>query len=364
LGGVVWIVAPVYASGGPIFADVRHLAAQIPSTTLNRADRRIDYPGGGHVQVKTAEDPAFLRGFALDLCIFDEAAHMARLEEIWLEVIRPALADRKGKAIFLSTPAGRNFFWQLYQLGGDETVPDWAAWHMTTRSNPFILPTEIESARAAMSDRAYRQEFLAEFVEDGSVFRNVRELSTGQAQTGPQAGHTYSAGIDWGRSGDYTVIVIYDATANAVAFLDRFTGIEFSQQLGRVQAAIQHWRPQTTVVELNSLGQPLFEQMQKAKLPTFLQGFTTTNQSKSLLVDGLSLALEQRVITLLDHTVLIAELQAYQAEMLPGGLTRYSAPPGGHDDTVMALMLAYSAATALAWRPPKPRQPSISMRTW
>jgi hypothetical protein len=69
-------------------------------------------------------------------------------------------------------------------------------------------------------------------------------------------------------------------------------------------------------------------------------GINTTNESKGGLVDGLALALERKEITLLDHPVLVGELQAYQSETLPSGLTRYSAPSGGHDDTVIALLLA------------------------
>lgn len=341
LGGSVWIVAPVYASGNPIFDDVRRLAAQIPTTRLNRAERRIDYPGGGFCQVKTADDPALLRGTALDFVAFDEAAFMPRLQEIWLEVIRPALADRKGRALFCSTPSGQNYFWQLFQYGQDDTLPDWASWQMPTGENPYIEASEIEHARRQMTERAFAQEFLAEFTEAGSVFRNVRDLATAKPQTGPQDGHSYTVGIDWGRSGDYTVLCVYDATDAKVAFLDRFSGQEFSIQLGRVTAAIETWRPRTTVVELNSFGQAMFEQLQRRGLSTHLIGFTTTNANKGQLVDCLALALERREITLLDDPVLVGELQAFQSDTTPTGLTRYSAPDGGHDDTVIALMLAY-----------------------
>jgi hypothetical protein len=341
MGGQCWVITPVYALGGPMFDDLRRLAAQIPGCEVNRSDRLIRYPNGGLCQVKTGDDPALLRGVALDLAVFDEAAHQVRLEELWLEVIRPALADRQGRAIFASTPAGRNYFWQLYQLGLDQEQPDWQSWQMPTASNPHIDAGEIENARRGMSERQFSREFLAEFQDDAGVFRNVRELATATAQPGPVDGHSYTMGVDWGRSGDYTVICVYDATGRCVAHLDRFTGLEFSVQLGRVVTAIDTWRPQTTVVELNSFGRAMFEQLQRGRVKTQLVGFTTDNANKGALVDCLALALERREITLLDHAVLIAELQSYQSETLPSGLTHYSAPPGGHDDTVMALMLAY-----------------------
>lgn len=347
-GGVCWVVVPVYALGGPMFDDLRRLASQIPGAEVNRSDRLIRYPGGGLAQVKTGDDPALLRGVALDLVAFDEAAFMPKLQELWQETIRPALADRKGKALFLSTPNGQNYFWQLFQLGQDEQETDWQSWQMPTSSNPYIDQTEIEAARRSMAERQFSQEFLAEFVEDGSVFRNVTELATAKPQNGPTAGNVYFMGIDWGRTNDSTVIVVYDATAKAFVYLDRFSGLPFDIQLNRVEVAVNTWRPRTTVVERNSFGQALLESLQKRRLPTRLIGFNTDNTGKGQLVDCLALALERREIALLDHPVLVAELQAYQAETLPSGLTRYSAPSGGHDDTVMAALLAFGPSSDVA----------------
>jgi len=340
-GGFVWIVVPVYASGQPLFDDVKRLAMQLPGTTINRTERRVDYPSGGYVQVRSGDQPALLRGFSLDLAIFDEAAYTAHLEELWNEIIRPALADRKGRALFQSSPAGKNYFWQLYQLGLDPLQRDWQCWKMPTSSSPFIDEAEIESARRQLTERQFAQEFLAEFVDSGSVFRNVRELATAKPQAAPQAGHRYTAGIDWGRSGDSTVIVVYDATTKAVAYMDRFTGMAYDIQLGRVATCLELWRPFTTVVETNNFGQAMFEDLQKRRLHTHLVGFTTGNANKSLLVDCLALALERSEITLLNDELMIGEMQAFEAKPLDSGLIRYGAPSGGHDDIVIALLLAY-----------------------
>jgi len=340
-GGRVWWLAPIYSVGGVGFRDLSGLAAQLQGTSINRSERLISYSGNGSAQVKTADDPAMLRGDSLDLVIVDEAAHTPRLEEIWTDVLRPALADRKGKAIFISTPNGRNFFWQLYQNGLDTERHDWQSFTYSTYDNPHIDNSEVDAMRATMPDVKFRQEILAEFIDGESVFRNVNELATAKKQDEPVHGHTYTAGIDWGRSNDYTVIVIYDVTKGCVAFYDRFSGIEFSQQLERVKTVIERFKPSTTTVELNSIGTPLFEQMQKMKLPTKLVGFTMTNIGKSELVDGLSLALEQRTIELLNDSVMKAELLAFEAEKTKSGLTRYTAPAGAHDDVVIALLLAY-----------------------
>jgi phage FluMu gp28-like protein len=341
LRGVCWIISPSYATGNPVFDDLRRLAAQIPGCQVNRSERSIKYPGGGVCAVKSGDDPALLRGVSLDFVVFDEAAHMIRLQEIWLEVIRPALADRQGKALFCSTPTGAShYFHTLFQLGQDGGQTDWQSWQFPTSANPFIDLAEIESARRQMSERQFAQEFEAQFMAEGSIFR-LAGVGKAPPQPGPQPGHEYTIGVDWGRSGDYTVICIFDGTERRIAHLDRFTGLSYEVQLARVQAAIERWRPVQSTVEMNAIGGPLLETLQKRLPDGAVTGFTTNNANKAALVDGLALALERQSITLLDDPVLIAELQAYEMETLPSGLIRYSAPAGAHDDCVMALLLAY-----------------------
>jgi hypothetical protein len=95
------------------------------------------------------------------------------------------------------------------------------------------------------------------------------------------------------------------------------------------------------IAERNSMGEPLVEQLQYMGLP--VTPFLTTNRSKQDAVDALSLAFERGEIRILNDPVLVSELQAYEGHPLLHGNTRYSAPEGMHDDTVMALMLAWWA---------------------
>jgi len=121
--------------------------------------------------------------------------------------------------------------------------------------------------------------------------------------------------------------------------LDRFNQIDYSLQLARLTALYERFRPRAIVAEANSMGQPLIEQLQAAGLPVV--PFTTTAASKQLAVDALALAFERGSIRIIPDATLISELQAYEAERLPSGMLRYGAPSGMHDDTVMALMLAW-----------------------
>jgi hypothetical protein len=120
------------------------------------------------------------------------------------------------------------------------------------------------------------------------------------------------------------------------------------------------YQPRAIVAEQNSLGMPLVERLQTgyarvsgpARQALPMIPWLATSASKAAVVQSLSLAIEQGNLTLLDDDVQTSELLAYEATRLPSGMTRYSAPEGGHDDTVMALCLAWMGA---AVEPAPPR---------
>jgi len=108
--------------------------------------------------------------------------------------------------------------------------------------------------------------------------------------------------------------------------MDRFNQIDYAVQLGRLQALAEKFNPATIIAERNSMGDPLVEQLVRMDLP--VQAFTTTQASKAQAIDALALGFEKGEIRILSDPVLIGELQAYQAERLPSGMLRYSAPEG------------------------------------
>ena len=337
-GGRAWWVAPSYPVSMVGWRLLRRLASQVPGAEVRQSERLVSFPNGGEIQVRSADNPDSLRGEGLDFVVFDECAFIH--EDAWQEAVRPALSDRLGRALFISTPKGRNWFWRLWQRCIDDHDHEWHGWQLPTAANPYIAPSEIEAARLGLPERIFAQEFLAQFLDDaGGVFRRITDAATAAPQDGAIGGHTYTIGIDWAREQDFTAMAVYDATLGAIVALDRFNQIDYQIQLGRLSALYDRFRPSAIIAEANSIGQPLIEQLQRQGLPVV--PFTTTNASKQVMVDALALALENRSLTIIPDPVLIAELQAYQGERLPGGAMRYSAPQGLHDDTVMAVMLAY-----------------------
>lgn len=344
-GGRAWWVAPSYKMSEVGWRPLRRLAAQIPGAEVRRGDRQIITPTGGEVSVRSADNPDSLRGEGLSYVVLDECAFMQ--EDAWTQALRPALADRKGRALFISTPNGRNWFWRLWQLGQANDT-EWHSWQFSSYDNPHILPSEIDAARALLPDRVFRQEFLAEFIDDaGGVFRRVTEAATAVEQSGAIAGRDYVIGVDWGKHADFTALAVIDLATSELVHLDRFNQIDYAVQVGRLKALASRFRPVVVIAESNAMGEPIIEQLTRDGMP--VRPFRTTNASKTALVDALALAFEQGAIRILPDATLIGELQAYEMERLPSGALRYSAPDGMHDDTVMALALAWSGVSNTPW---------------
>jgi hypothetical protein len=299
---------------------------------------------GGSVEMWTLENEDAGRSRKYKRVVIDEAAMVPALGDIWQKAIRPTLNDLRGDAWFFSTPRGRNFFWEAWQRGRDSGYADWVSWQFPTTANPYIHPDEVEAARRDLPERVFAQEYLAEFLADpGGVFRGVRTCAT--ATRGEPFKGLFVAGLDWAQANDFTVMVVLDAERRRVVDMDRFNRIDWHVQRGRVKAMADRWNVALIVAESNSIGGPNVEALQREGLP--VTAFETTATSKPPLIESLALAFERQEIAILNDPVLVGELEAYEREVSPvTGRSRYSAPEGMHDDTVIALALAWHGLTS------------------
>jgi len=127
--------------------------------TVHESELRVDYPGGGQVRLYGADNPDALRGIYLDGVVLDEYADMD--PRVWSEVIRPALVDRRGWAVFIGTPKGRNGFFKLWRRAQSE--PDWFAMMLKASETGLIAESELALARRDLSEEQYAQEFECSF---------------------------------------------------------------------------------------------------------------------------------------------------------------------------------------------------------
>jgi hypothetical protein len=333
-----WWLSPTYPMASQVWRDLKLACRDVHKLKISETERRLDFKDGGMIAIRSTHYPDYLRGAGLDFAVLDEAAFMD--SSVWPEIIRPMLLERRGKALFLSSPNGLNWFWEIYQLGLRQPYSIWRSFQFTSYENPLISPAELDEIRRTTPERIFREEYLAEFIDDaGQVFRGIREAATAPMDAQPIPGRQYYAGLDWGREPDYTAIAIVDADTRQMVALDRFNQISWSLQRGRLQTMVERWQPAAVWAEENSIGAVNIEALHNEGLP--VSPFRTTVQSKAPLIEGLALAIERGELALLPDEVLLGELASYRMERLPGGGYRYSAPSGAHDDTVIA--------TALAW---------------
>lgn len=131
---------------------------------------QINLINGATISLKGSDRPDTMRGVSLKFVVLDEYAGMK--PEVWEEVLRPALADQQGDAVFIGTPTGRNHFWDLYQYASLSGDPEWKAWHLTSYDNPMLSEDEINNAKKSMSSFAFRQEFEAKFeAKESELFK-------------------------------------------------------------------------------------------------------------------------------------------------------------------------------------------------
>ena len=164
-GSAVLYVAPTNGQARQIIWNVLMEIGRevIQSSHINNMD--ITLINGAMIYVRGADRPDTLRGVSLTYAVLDEVADIK--PEAWEQVIRASLSDKRGRAIFIGTPKGRNWFYDLFNLGQKDD-DEWKSWHFTTKDNPLIDPEEIEAAKKTLSSFAFKQEYMASFDNAGS----------------------------------------------------------------------------------------------------------------------------------------------------------------------------------------------------
>lgn len=169
-GSHVMYVAPTLGQARTIIWDLLHELGRpvIKSSHVNNLE--ISLINGRKILIRGADNPDSLRGVSLTYLVLDECAFVK--EDVWQKILRAALSDKKGRALFISTPSGRNWFYDVYKLGLSDEDEEWKAWHFTTQDNETIDPKEIEAAKRTLSSFAFKQEYLSSFDNAGAdVFK-------------------------------------------------------------------------------------------------------------------------------------------------------------------------------------------------
>ena len=244
---------PRFAYFAPLLKQAKDVAWQylkdgalgIEGATINESELRVDYPNGGRVRIYGADNPDALRGLYLDGVVLDEHADMR--PEVWESVIRPALADRQGWAVFIGTPKGRNLFYEIYRQA--QANPDeWFSLMLKASESGLLLDEELAAARQMMDESTYLREFECSFDEpDVAQFIATRDCLDAVAREEAFDGPPLVMGVDVARFGDDRSSIVI-RRGDTVADIRRLR-VDTMQLVGHVITEILHWAPQQVFVD-------------------------------------------------------------------------------------------------------------------
>ncbi len=341
---VNWVVAPTYSQTMLIWRKILMVCPEEAIDYINRTDNTIYLVNGASIWAKSGATPDNLRGEGIDFLVIEEAGFLKR--DVWDVVLRPALADKKGKAIIISTPCGKNLFYELYNLGlpieegKSETIDaEWKSYNCTSWDNPMLDRRELEVLKKSLPPMIYQQEILAQFIDDaGSVFVGLDKIIRSGGFKEPVWNYLYVMGVDLAKYDDFTVIVVMDVMQRDVVYFKRFNNRDWVTQKEIITNICEMYNKCPVIIDSTGVGDPIAEDLYNAGVP--VRPFKFTTATKPPLIRKLQFAIENQQFTMPMIDVLYQELQMFSYTITPAGYVVYAAPNGHKDDSVIALALA------------------------
>lgn len=333
---ILW-VSPVYSQANKVLKElIQAIEGSGIIKSTNLSDNSITLKNGSEILFRSAERYDNIRGLTCDYGVIDEAAFVKN--EAWNTAIRPVFAVRGKKVLFISTPKGKNFFHDLFQLGISPDHDRYASYTGASADSPYMDPQEILDAQKTLPPAIFAQEYLAQFNDSGGeVFTDIDSHTFSQW---PAASGRVYCGIDLGRANDWTVATFMDSTGQVLEIY-RQNQQQWSTMTNDIVTLLRKWNA-TAMVEVNSIGDVIYEQIKREWRDT--HPFTTTGKSKPEIIEGLILDFSEGRIRVPNEGLfphLYHELGLFSYDYNPKTRqVRYGAPAPHHDDTVMSLAIA------------------------
>lgn len=280
-GGQVWWVAPTYSVAGIAWRECKAMVKQLPIPyEIHEAERQVKFLMGksySFIAFKSAERPENLRGESLDYCVFDEADFIS--ETTWVDSIRPALSDRKGGAIFISSPfVEGSWFHKLWLRGCDDNDPELKSWRFTSYTNPFLDPKELDIAKETMSTLSFKREFMAEWM--GTVGARIQSSWIKYFDRLPEQ-LDIAMGVDLAISqkteADFTAACVLGRDKAGIIYVlaIEHAKLSFGETQSFIKRLADKYQPTTIAIEAVAYQQAMVQQMQ-ATTKLNIKGIKTT----------------------------------------------------------------------------------------
>ena len=314
-----------------------------PSAWKWRQQRKELEVFGHKLDMRSADRPELIEGFAYKFIMLNEAGIILRKDYLYYNTILPMTLDFNPDFYIGGTPKGKGLFHELAVKAQDPNKTDQRFFHFTSFDNPFLTQKDVIELTKEIPKSIQEQEVYANFLEDQStVFRNLKECAVAKPQK-PDAGKTYYLGVDIARVQDYTVIDVLDDEGNQV-YMERFNKLDWKWQRERIKYVAQLYNNAQVWLDATSMGgDMMYQDLDEMDLD--VQPYKFTNESKKMLVQALMMSLEQEKIKMFNKEdpngeIQFNEMVIFEYEMTSSGLIRYQAPEGFHDDCVFGLALA------------------------
>ena len=305
--------------------------------SFSRSDLIIEFYNNSKIYFKSGNNAdSGIRGMSVDYAIIDEASYIQ--DDIWRKIIRPTLNVKGKKVLLVSTPKGKHtMFWNLCNMGKSKD-DNYQHYFMHYLDNPLYNIQEVEDARRTLPENIFKQEYEGEFIDSGGeVFRNIDNILLNSY--GDRTSQLY-AGIDLGRSEDYTVITILNDLGEVV-YIEAMRQENWNVMIDKLISILKKYNP-FVYIETNSIGDVVYDRIQKDYKRC--KPFFTTNDSKQEIIEDLILAINDQTIRIPNKSLydqLYNELEAFTYDYSPKSRkVKYTAPYGLHDDHVISLALA------------------------
>lgn len=351
---MLWWVAPTYRVVKRGYAEVLKqlpdgvLAHPAPPDSHFDAGRPVilHFKNGTKMEFYSAERPEGMLGAAVDFAVLDEAALMK--SNIWNQIVSPTLIDHQGGALMISTPRGRNWFYDVWLKGQDRVQDQWDSWTFTTQDNPTLPPGEADRMAADMPRMEAEQEIFAKwlaagaqvFIIDHGVIQRDAVLDNHLIEGVSVKGAVF-LGVDLARTSDWTVLYGTVEATRKNCYFERFQDVSWSEQRRRIRRAVRLLMKAgaehvTLMVDEGNAGSVIVEDLEEAGFDVVGINFTT---QKAPMVRLLANDLDRGQARILED--FIVEFENYSMNTTPSGRIQYSAPEGQHDDVVSAKMLSH-----------------------
>lgn len=332
----IYWVSPTADQSQKCFNDIKKSIIEsgvIKSSKQSNGGIEILLKNGSQILFRSAAAEDSLRGASVDYMILDEAAFIKKstIEEVLL----PMLSVRGKKCLFISTPKGKNYLYDYFLKGKDNK--NWKSIRYSTYDSPYANKEIINMFKETMSEKLFKQEIEAEFVDSASIFNNVMELLCLDKLDGPIPGEKYFAGIDIGLLVDASVLSILDKDGNLVKYY-RWTNIESPDLIEKIIEINTIWKFTKIAIENNNQGLTIYQEL-KRKIDNIVD-INTNTKTKPELINRLIHLFNMREIKLLKDEYLRIELEAFIFKQSGTGHIKFMAESGFHDDCVMSLAIA------------------------